>query len=287
MVETLGIGYQDHWPFRQAETARGVKKSVLHDRLAAAGACFGESAGWERPNWYARPGQAPSYSYGWGRQNWFSNNAEEHAAVRERVGVFEQSSFAKLMVAGPRCGEASSIASRRPTSMSAIGRCVYTQFLNAGGGHRGGSHRHAARGGSILGGDRRVHPDARRGLDPELDLRGCVLHGVRCLRRLRHAERPRPCLARAAAGAVERRFLRRRLPVRDLPRDAHRIPDARSRCGLTYVGELGWELYIPTSFAQPVYDALIEAGKAHGLRHCGYHTLEFAAHREGVPRLAA
>ena len=105
IVESLGIGYQDHWPFRQSATARGVKKSVLHDRLAAAGACFGESAGWERPNWYARPGQAPSYEYGWGRQNWFSNNAEEHAAVRERVGVFEQSSFAKLLVQGARRGE--------------------------------------------------------------------------------------------------------------------------------------------------------------------------------------
>ena len=81
-------------------TARGVKKSALHDRLAAAGACFGESAGWERPNWYARDGQCAAYVYGWGRQNWFSNNAEEHAAVRERVGFFEQSSFAKLMVMG-------------------------------------------------------------------------------------------------------------------------------------------------------------------------------------------
>ena len=89
MTESLGIGYQDHWPFRQWESARGVKKSILHDRLAAAGACFGESAGWERPNWYAKPGQKPEYEYSWGRQNWFQNNAEEHRAVREAVGMFE------------------------------------------------------------------------------------------------------------------------------------------------------------------------------------------------------
>lgn len=93
MVESLGIGYQDHWPYRQWTRARGVKKSILHDRLAAAGACFGESAGWERPNWYARPGQKAEYEYAWGRQNWFENNAEEHRAVREQVGVFEQTSF--------------------------------------------------------------------------------------------------------------------------------------------------------------------------------------------------
>ena len=86
IVETLGIGYQEHWPFRQAAAARGVKKGVLHDRLAAAGACFGESAGWERANWYARPGQAPQYLYSWGRQNWFSNNAEEHPRCARESG---------------------------------------------------------------------------------------------------------------------------------------------------------------------------------------------------------
>src|SRR5208283_1928745 len=131
--ETLGIGYQDHWPFRQWSSARGVRKSILHDRLAAAGACFGESAGWERPNWYAAPGQTPSYAYSWDRQNWFSNNAEEHAAVRERVGVFEQSSFAKLMVQGR---DAAGVLNRMATANVdvAIGRCVYTQFLNRAGG---------------------------------------------------------------------------------------------------------------------------------------------------------
>ena len=106
---------------------------MLHDRVAAAGACFGESAGWERPNWYARPGQEAAYAYGWGRQNWFSNNAEEHAAVRERIGLFEQSSFAKLMVVGR---DAPKILNRLATANVdvALGRCVYTQFLNAAAG---------------------------------------------------------------------------------------------------------------------------------------------------------
>jgi 4-methylaminobutanoate oxidase (formaldehyde-forming) len=180
VVETLGIGYQDQWPHRQPASARGVKKSVLHDRLAAAGACFGESAGWERPNWYARPGQPAAYVYGWGRQNWFSNNAAEHAAVRERVGVFEQSSFSKLLVMGR---DAAGVLNRIATANVdvAVGRCVYTQFLNAAGGI-------------------------------EADL----------------------TITRLAAD----RFL-----------------------------------VVTAPFAQPLYDALIEAGRSHGLRHCGYHTL--------------
>src|SRR5208283_2379244 len=133
IVETLGIGYQEHWPFRQPASARGVRKSALHDRLAAAGACFGESAGWERPNWYARPGQTAAYEYGWGRQNWFFNNAEEHAAVRERVGLFEQSSFAKLLVQGR---DAAAVLNALATANIdvAAGRCVYWQFLNVAGG---------------------------------------------------------------------------------------------------------------------------------------------------------
>ncbi|HUY83186.1 MAG TPA: FAD-dependent oxidoreductase, partial [Steroidobacteraceae bacterium] len=132
-VEALGIGYQDHWPFRQWETARGVKKSVLHDRLAAAGACFGESAGLERPNWYANPGQTPEYRYAWDRPNWFENNAAEHRAVRERVGLLEQSSFSKLLVQGRDAAAALNTICTANVDV-AVGRCVYTQFLNERGG---------------------------------------------------------------------------------------------------------------------------------------------------------
>jgi 4-methylaminobutanoate oxidase (formaldehyde-forming) len=98
--ESLGLLYEMHWPFRQYETSRGVRRTVLHDRMAAAGACFGEVAGWERPNWFALPGQAPSYAYSYGRQNWFEASVQEHMAVRQTVGLFDQSCFAKLLVKG-------------------------------------------------------------------------------------------------------------------------------------------------------------------------------------------
>ena len=86
-VETLGLLYDMHWPFRQPATARGVRRSPLHDRLAALGACFGETAGWERANWFAEPGSQPQYEYSYGRQNWFAHSAAEHMAVRQGVGL--------------------------------------------------------------------------------------------------------------------------------------------------------------------------------------------------------
>ena len=99
--ESLGRLYAMHWPFLQPGTARGLRRVPLYDRLAAAGACFGEAAGWERADWYAPPGERPEYEYSFGRQNWFGAVADEHRAAREGVALFDLSSFAKLRVEGP------------------------------------------------------------------------------------------------------------------------------------------------------------------------------------------
>jgi heterotetrameric sarcosine oxidase gamma subunit len=271
VVETLGIGYQDHYPFRQSATARGVKKGVLHDRLAAAGACFGESAGWERPNWYARPGERPAYAYSWGRQNWFANNAEEHAAVRERVGVFEQSSFAKLMVMGR---DAVRVLNRLSTANVdvEVGRCVYTQFLNGAGGIEADLTV------TRLATDRfMVVTAAFTHTHVEAWIRNSISETAFCsLADLSDA------YAMLNVQGPASRALLQSISSDDFSASAFPFAACREvRIGyqtvlalrLTYVGELGWELYIPTSFAQGVYDALIEAGRTHGLRHCGYHTL--------------
>jgi len=270
-VESLGIGYQDHWPYRQWQSARNVKQSILHDRLAAAGACFGESAGWERPNWYANAGQIAQYQYSWGRQNWFHNNAEEHRAVRERVGLFEQSSFAKLMVQGR---DAEAVLNRIATASLSVppGRIVYTQFLNTRGGIE--SDLTIAR----LAEDRflivtaaftQTHVEAwiRNHTPPEAH---CFLTDVTGGYAMLNIQGPAS------------RALLQQLTPQNLANEAFPFGSCREiqigyqsalAVRLTYVGELGWELYIPTPFALPVYDALIAEGAAHGLRHCGYHTL--------------
>ncbi|MFI4889680.1 MAG: FAD-dependent oxidoreductase [Steroidobacterales bacterium] len=269
--ETLGIGYQDHWPFRQWSTARGVKKSILHDRLAAAGACFGESAGWERPNWYAPPGETPEYVYGWQRQNWFTHNAAEHRAVRERVGIFEQSSFAKLLVQGR---DAAAVLNRVATANVdvASGRCVYTQFLNKAGGIEADltvTRLAADRFLVVTAAFTQTHVEAWiRNYIPADAF--CVVTDVTDAYVMLNVQGPAS------------RVLLQSLSPDDF--SAAGFPFGRCReirigyqtlmaLRLTYVGELGWELYIPTPFALPVYDAIVAAGAAHGLRHCGYHTL--------------
>jgi glycine/D-amino acid oxidase-like deaminating enzyme len=131
--EALGLLYAMHWPFRQPETARGVRRSALHDRLLARGACFGELAGWERPNWFAPPGIPAAYDYSYGRQNWFAYSAAEHRAVREGVGLFDQSSFGKYVVEG---ADAEIVLNRIAANDIAVpvGKIVYTQWLNERGG---------------------------------------------------------------------------------------------------------------------------------------------------------
>ena len=132
-VETLGLLYAMHWPFRQAESARGVRRSVLHERLKSAGACFGEVAGYERANWFATDGSAPRYEYSYGRQNWFAQSAAEHRAVREGVGLFDQSSFAKFTLRGRDAARVLGRICANDVEV-AVGRVVYTQWLNERGG---------------------------------------------------------------------------------------------------------------------------------------------------------
>ncbi|MFV1959986.1 MAG: FAD-dependent oxidoreductase, partial [Planctomycetota bacterium] len=133
VTEGLGLLYAVHWPFYQYRSARGIRKSPLHDRLAAAGACFGETAGWERPNWFARDGTEPRYAYSYGRQNWFGDSAPGHRAVRSGVGLFDLTSFGKFLVQGR---DAERFLGRLCANEVAVapGRVVYTQWLNERGG---------------------------------------------------------------------------------------------------------------------------------------------------------
>src|SRR5256885_16485210 len=129
----VGALYAMHWPYLQPATARGVRRSVLHDRLGARGAWFGVVMGWERANGHAAGGREAAYRYSYGRQNWFGCAAAEHRAVREAVGVFDQSSFCKLRLEGP---DALAVLQRVCANDVDVepGRLVYTQMLNARGG---------------------------------------------------------------------------------------------------------------------------------------------------------
>jgi 4-methylaminobutanoate oxidase (formaldehyde-forming) len=270
-VETLGLLYAMHWPFRQPETARGVRRSILHDRLAAHGACFGETAGWERPNWYAPEGVKAEYAYSYGRQNWFEYSAAEHHAVRNAVGIFDQSSFAKFLVQGP---DAEAVLNRiSANNMSVpVGKVVYTQWLNERGG---------------IEADLTVTREAH-------DRYVVVTAAATQTRDFAWLQRQIPADARAIAVDVSSsmavisvmgprsRELLRQLTDADLshtafPFGTSQVIDlayARVRANrITYVGELGWELYIPTECAPGVFDAIMAAAPSVGGRLAGYHAL--------------
>jgi 4-methylaminobutanoate oxidase (formaldehyde-forming) len=270
-VEMVGAAYAVHWPFLQPVTARGVRKSVLYDRLAARGACFGVVLGWERANWYATSGMEAAYRYSYGRQNWFPCAAAEHRAVREAVGLFDQSSFCKLRLDGPDALAALQHLCANDVDVPP-GRLVYTQMLNARGG---------------IEADLTV---TRLAADAFMIVTAtaAATHDADWIRR--HLGEARAVLtdvtsSEAVLGVMgpRSRALLSRLTDTDLSSAA--FPYLTSRpiwlasapvraARVTYVGELGWELYIPTEFAPGVYDALVAAGEDLGLRHAGYHAMD-------------
>jgi 4-methylaminobutanoate oxidase (formaldehyde-forming) len=269
--EVVGLLYAMHWPFRQPETARGVRRSVLHDRLAARGGVFGVVAGWERANWFATAGVEPRYRYAYGRQNWFPCAAAEHRAVREAVGLFDQSSLAKLRLEGPEALAALQRLCAADVGV-APGRIVYTQMLNARGG---------------IECDLTV---TRLADDAFLivTIAAAATHDADWIRRGIAGARATLTDVTSAftvlgvMGPRSRELLSRLTPA-DLSTAV--FPFGASReielgyatvraTRITYVGELGWELYVPTELAQGVYDALVAAGGEVGLRHAGYHAMD-------------
>ena len=271
ITEGLGLLYDMHWPFRQFVTGRGIRKSPLHDRLAARRACFGEVAGWERPNWYAPRGVEPRYEYSWGRQNWFEFSADEHRTVRERVGLIDQSSFGKILVSG---ADAEPVLNRICANEIAVpeGRVVYTQWLNDRGG---------------------IEADVT--VTRLAEDRFLVVTGVESqIRDVDWLKRHIPDGSRTSVADVtsayavlgvmgpRARDLLSRVTSADLRNDA--FPFASSReidiayataraTRITYVGELGWELYVSAEFAAGVYDELMAHGAEFGLRPVGFHAV--------------
>jgi len=269
--ESLGLLYATHYPYRQYETGRGVRKSAIHDRLAAIGACHGEAFGWERPNWYAPAGVEPEYEYSYGRQNWFEHSAAEHRAVREGVALFDQSSFAKFRLEGR---DAVTVLNRVCANNVdvAAGRVVYTQWLNDRGGIEADLTvtRLSEKAFMIVGGAETEVRDfywLKRQIPDDAH---CVLTNVTSSLGVLSIMGPRA------------RDLLQSLTPDDMSHAG--FPFATSReielgfamvraSRMTFVGELGWELCVPSEFLQHVYDRVIEAGEAVGLAHAGYHAL--------------
>jgi glycine cleavage system aminomethyltransferase T/glycine/D-amino acid oxidase-like deaminating enzyme len=271
-VESLGLVYQCHYPTRSMQTARGAKKSAFYDRLAARGAHFRDVSGWEGADWYAPAGVEPKVEeLSWGRQSWFPWWAEEHRAAREGVILMDMSFMAKFLVQGRDAGRVLNWISANDVNGES-GLITYTQWLNEAGTLEADltvtklddehywvvasdtAHRHAE---TWM---RRHIPDEARTFVTD------VTSGYAQLN---------------VQGPLSRELLQSVTNV-DLSNEAFPFRTAREidigyarvMCiRITYLGELGYELYIPTEQATHVYDRLVEAGEPLGARHAGLKAL--------------
>jgi 4-methylaminobutanoate oxidase (formaldehyde-forming) len=271
-VESLGMVYQCHYPTRSLQTGRGARKSPLHDRLAAAGAYFREVSGWESPDWFAAPGTTPDPGpLSWGRQSWFPQWQAEHRAARENVIVMDMSFMGKLLVQGRDAGR----CLERISANRVDGDCgviTYTQWLNEQG---------------RLEADLTVTKlDDERYLVVVTDT--MVLHAATWLKRhipqdaFAQVTDVTSAWAQLNVQGPRSRELLQTLTSADLsnaafPFRAAREIDigfARVLCvRITYLGELGYELYIPAEQATHVYDRIVAAGQEFGLAHAGLKAL--------------
>jgi len=269
VTETLGLLFARHYPYRQFASARNVRHSPLHERLRARGACFGETAGWERANWFAPPGVAPRYEHSFGKQNWFAYSAAEHRATREQLALYDLSSLAKYGVRGrDSCAVLQRICSADINI--APGRMIYTHWLNARGGIE-------------------AEITVMRLSEEEFFLVGAAAAVTRDLHWLKtHMPPDAHCLltdrtnsgaALGVMGPRSRAFLQDALgadlsdfrfgDVREIEIGAARALAAR----VSFSGELGWEMYVAVEQARHAFDFLCERG-ADELTLAGMHALD-------------
>jgi 4-methylaminobutanoate oxidase (formaldehyde-forming) len=267
IVEAVGVLYHHHYPNRQRTSARPIICSPIHDRLADKGAAFSMTAGWERADWFAPEGVEPVHQYSWEKPNWFEYQGQEHKAIRENVGLYDLTSMGKLLVQGP---DAEDFLQKMCSNDVAVpvGKVVYTPVLNESGGFETDvtvtrfseeSYFIVTAAATVVHDEdylkRHIPTDARVTITD-------VTHGYAML---------------ALMGPKSRDLLQT-LTNADLSNEAfpygtaQEIDAAYARpwaLRMSYVGELGWELYIPTMFALAVFDEILEKGKPFGLRLVG------------------
>ncbi|MEP1355482.1 MAG: FAD-dependent oxidoreductase [Tateyamaria sp.] len=270
-TETLGLLYADHFPYRQKATARGVRRTPFHHHLIERGAVMGELSGWERANWFANPGQNADYEYSWKRQKFFGNVAQEHKAVRENVGVYDMSSFGKIRVEGPDAMAFMNYVGGGQYDVPA-GKIVYTQFLNDRGGIEADVTVTRLSEFAYLV----VTPAATRLADQTWMQRHVGDFNV-VITDVTAGEG-----VLAVMGPNARKLLQAVSP-NDFSNDTNPFGTAQDiEIGMgharvhrvTYVGELGWEVYVSADMAGHVFEALYEAGQDMDLQMCGMHMMD-------------
>jgi 4-methylaminobutanoate oxidase (formaldehyde-forming) len=275
--ESLGYLYENHFPYHQFSTGRGLRRSPLHQFFTDHGACYGEVAGWERPNWFVSPedlekGVEAKYEYSWDKQNWFDYHRQEHMAIRESVGMYEMLSFSKIRVKGVDAMDYLQYICANDVDVP-IGKIVYTQWLNNKGGIEADVTitRLAKDDYLVVGGAMCANRDMNW-------LERNLPDGANCA--FFDATNSENCLAIMGPNS---RDLLQSLTDYDL---SHENMPFASTCQmelgmanvrahrLTYVGELGWEIYFPIEYSEYVAELLVEKGQEFSLKLCGMHAVD-------------
>ncbi len=270
--ESLGLHYKVHWPHKQREASRPVRKSPMHGSWVERNACFGEAMGWERPLWFAPPGTEAVNRYSYYRPNWYEHTAVECSAVRNSVAIFDQSSFGKHLVTGrDACAYLQRLCGGNVDV--ATGKLVYTPMLNT----RGGIETDITV--NRLAEDRYLVVSSATTQPRD---RNWMLRNISAGESVAVADVTPQYAVLSIQGPASRALLQEVVDT-ELNNDAFPFATAREvdigfarvlAYRLTFVGELGWELYIPVECANDVCGLILAAGAAHGLRPAGYHAIE-------------
>jgi glycine cleavage system aminomethyltransferase T/glycine/D-amino acid oxidase-like deaminating enzyme len=271
ITEALGVNFTLHWPGHQLKTARGIRHFPVHDRLLAAGAVMGERCGWEIPLYFDRPGaslpEVPSLK----RQEWFPQIERESHAARDAAVLFDQSCYGKFLIKGPDALRALQHVSANDVDV-AVGRSVYTHWLNVRGGieadltiTRVGVREFLVVTG--IAGQERDRAWFESHVEPAWNVQ-CIdvtaAHGMFAL-----------------SGPRSREILQS-LTDADLSNSALPFGHAQlidvgyGRAWVlrrSFFGELGYELFPTADLCRHVYEHLLEAGRPHGLVHAGFFAM--------------
>ena len=274
--ESLGLLYADHYPFRQYSTARGLRHSPLHDRFLNLGACFGEHAGWERPNWFCREYSktkiVPQYDYGWGKQNWFESSAKEHLAVRNNIGIFDLTSLAKFKVEGRDSTEVLNYLCGNEVDVDP-GKIIYTQLLNHYGGIEGDITVTRLSENQFL---IVTSPESARKDFAWIERH--IPEGFNCVITDVTSSEAVISIMGPNSGKLLSRLSKEDWSADTFPFGTFREAElGMAVCRahrISYVGESGWEIYVSTEMAVYLFDLIFEIAQEFGSFLAGMHALD-------------
>jgi len=277
VTETLGDLYGMHWPYKQHETSRNQRLLPYHDELKKVGACFGQSGEYERPMWYALGETKPYYQYSFNYQNWYPSAEYECKNTVENVGLFELSPFSKYELKGK---EAYEELQRLCTAniKNEIGNCTYTHMLNKGAGIEADltvvcidkNHFRIISSAAV-----RTHDKAhiQKHLSKNVEFKD-ITDDLICL----------------GIFGPKSRHLLSQITNEDLSNENFKFANGKNiKLGstdvwmqrLSYVGELGYEIYVRNEYANKIYNLIIEIGKKFELSHCGAHAMDIMRMESG------